>query len=92
MNMPGFAADTATYNRGAFFYTHEPVQGRPPVGTITMAQCGPGYTGPCTTTCDCTPIVPPTRCGEGEILCPCTSTCMSPLGCKITCWERNNNH
>jgi hypothetical protein len=28
MNMPGFAADTATYNRGAFFYTHEPVQAR----------------------------------------------------------------
>jgi hypothetical protein len=87
MNMPGFTADIATYNRGAFFYAHEPAQSRPSAGTITMAQCGPGYTGTCTTTCDCTPIVQP-RCRNGEIPCPCTGTCLPPLGCKISCENR----
>jgi hypothetical protein len=49
MNMPGFTADIATYNRGAFFHTHEPVQSRPSAGTVAMAgyyycgQCQLGY-------------------------------------------------
>ena len=45
MNMPGFTAESATYNRAAFSHANPPERNRTSAGTVTMA--GYYYCGQC---------------------------------------------